>query len=69
MNEFSPLYSNPSVFNFYNYLRAHPLILKQQQVLTAASAATNAPASSEGNSKVRIDKIRISMSRNHYGLD
>ena len=28
--------SNPSVFNFYNYLRTHPLLVRQQLATTAA---------------------------------
>ena len=28
--------SNPSVFNFYNYLRTHPLLVRQQLASTAA---------------------------------
>ena len=28
--------SNPSVFNFYNYLRTHPLLVRQHLATTAA---------------------------------
>ncbi len=31
--------SNPSVFNFYNYLRTHPLLVRQQLATTAADSS------------------------------
>ena len=32
--------SNPGVFNFYNYLRTHPLIVRQQLASMAADKST-----------------------------
>ena len=52
--------SNPSVFYFYNYLRSHPLILKQQQV-SAATTSSVTTGDNWSSNRTDPEKTKVSL--------
>ncbi|XP_046448229.1 dmX-like protein 2 isoform X2 [Daphnia pulex] len=51
--------ASPSVFNFYIYLRNHPLIIRQQLALSATGQSTNKRTHLAGVGAISVDKTYL----------